>query len=70
MAASADSSIVSMPIVRSIAAGVVLGVGVAGFIDETVFHQLLRWHHFHDLSTPTVELVSDGFFHAAAGCAW
>jgi uncharacterized membrane protein len=51
---------------RSIGAGVLIGVGVAGFIDETVFHQLLHWHHFYDRSTPTVGLVSDGFFHAGS----
>lgn len=40
------------------------GVGLAAFIDETVFHQLLHWHHFYDKSTPDVGLVSDGLFHA------
>ena len=34
-------------------------------IDEIVFHQLLRWHHFFDRSTSAVGLVSDGFLHAA-----
>jgi uncharacterized membrane protein len=51
---------------RSITSGVLIGIGVAGFIDETVFHQLLHWHHFYDESTPTVGLVSDGFFHAGS----
>jgi hypothetical protein len=32
--------------------------------DETVFHQLLHWHHFYDKSTLAVGLVSDGLFHA------
>lgn len=41
-----------------------IGVGVAAFADETVFHQLLHWHHFYDRSTPAVGLVSDGLFHA------
>lgn len=27
---------------RSIASGVFIGIGVAGFVDETVFHQLLH----------------------------
>ena len=44
--------------------GALLGVGVAGFVDETVFHQLLHWHHFYDRSTPAAGLVSDGLFHA------
>lgn len=49
---------------RSIWAGVLIGVGVAAFVDETVFHQLLHWHHFYDRSTPAAGLVSDGLFHA------
>jgi len=52
---------------RSVLAGVLIGVGLAAFLDETVFHQLLHWHHFYDGSTPTVGLVSDGYFHA---CGW
>ena len=49
---------------RSAWSGVLAGVGVAGFIDEAVFHQLLHWHHFYDRSTATAGLVSDGLFHA------
>ena len=49
---------------RNVLSGVLLGVGTAAFVDETVFHQLLHWHHFYDKSTPTAGLVSDGVFHA------
>jgi uncharacterized membrane protein len=49
---------------RSVWSGVLIGVGIAAFIDETVFHQLLHWHHFYDKSTPDIGLVSDGIFHA------
>jgi len=55
---------------------VLVGVGVAAFVDETVFHQLLHWHHFYDRSTPDAGLVSDGVFHAVgwfavvAGLFW
>jgi len=49
---------------RSAGSGALVGVGVAAFVDETVFHQLLHWHHFYDRSTPAAGLVSDGFFHA------
>jgi uncharacterized membrane protein len=49
---------------RSVASGVLIGVGVAAFLDETLFHQLLHWHHFYDKSTSTAGLVSDGYFHA------
>lgn len=49
---------------RNLVAGLLLGVGIAAFIDEAFFHQLLHWHHFYDKSTPEVGLVSDGLFHA------
>ena len=39
-------------------------MGLAAFLDETVFHQLLHWHHFYDRGTPAAALVSDGLFHA------
>jgi uncharacterized membrane protein len=54
---------------RSVFAGVLIGVGVAAFLDETVFHQLLHWHHFYDGSTPEAGLVSDGIFHAGGWIA-
>jgi uncharacterized membrane protein len=44
--------------------GALLGVGFVAFVDETVFHQILSWHHFYDRSTPAAGLVSDGIFHA------
>ena len=40
---------------------------MAAFVDETIFHQLLHWHHFYDRSTPAAGLVSDGILHA---CGW
>lgn len=49
---------------RNLLSGVLFGIGIAGFIDETVFHQLLRWHHFYDKSTTAIGLISDGIFHA------
>lgn len=44
--------------------GLCTGVGVAAFVDEMVFHQLLHWHHFYDKASADVGLVSDGLFHA------
>jgi uncharacterized membrane protein len=52
------------PPARSTVSGLLAGVGLIAFVDETVFHQLLHWHHFYDRSTPDVGLVSDGLFHA------
>ena len=49
---------------RNVLSGFLFGVGLVAFIDEAVFHQLLHWHHFYDLSSTTWGLVSDGFFHA------
>ncbi len=54
---------------RSVVSGVLAGIGVGAFIDETVFHQILHWHHFYDRSTPAVGLMSDGFFHAGGWIA-
>ncbi|WP_430790507.1 DUF2243 domain-containing protein [Actinoplanes sp. G11-F43] len=51
---------------RNVVSGVLLGIGVATFVDETVFHQLLHWHHFYDRSTTAMGLVSDGILHAAS----
>lgn len=49
---------------RNLGSGFLFGVGLIAFIDEAVFHQLLRWHHFYDKSTTDIGLISDGFFHA------
>lgn len=49
---------------RNMLSGVLFGLGLIAFVDEVVFHQLLRWHHFYDLSTTDVGLISDGLFHA------
>jgi uncharacterized membrane protein len=49
---------------RNALAGVLLGLGAVAFVDETVFHQLLHWHHFYDRGSSAAGLVSDGLFHA------
>lgn len=49
---------------RNLFGGFLFGLGLVAFIDETVFHQLLHWHHFYDKSTTDIGLVSDGLFHA------
>lgn len=40
-----------------------MGIGVMAAVDEIVFHQLLRWHHFYDRSTPAIGIISDGLLH-------
>lgn len=54
-----------------IAPGVLLGVGLGGFVDGIVFHQLLQWHNLLSSVHPPIDLVSmkvnmfwDGVFHA------
>lgn len=43
--------------------GLLLGVGIAGFIDETIFHQLLQWHNFYWGTSEYWRIFSDGLFH-------
>jgi uncharacterized membrane protein len=44
---------------RNLLSGFLFGVGMVAFIDETIFHQLLHWHHFYDKSTMNVGLISE-----------
>jgi uncharacterized membrane protein len=57
---------------RRITAGVVLGVGLGGFVDGIVLHQILQWHNMGSAVLPptTMDAMSqnmawDGLFHAA-----
>ena len=57
---------------RLVQAGVFLGLGLGGFFDGIVFHQILQWHHMVSARTdPNVlgdlqlNVMMDGFFHAA-----
>jgi len=56
-------------------AGIVLGVGLGGFVDGIVLHQILQWHHmvtepFPPDSVRNLQLntLGDGLFHAFAWC--
>lgn len=51
--------------------GVFLGLGLGGFFDGIVLHQILQWHHLlSEVYLPTtlenlrINTVADGFFHA------
>jgi uncharacterized membrane protein len=55
-----------------LAAGVLIGAGLGGFLDGIVLHQLLQWHHMLSSKVPPTDLWSvkfnmtwDGLFHAA-----
>jgi len=55
-----------------IVAGVLLGMGMGGFFDGIVLHQILQWHHLlSSAGYPTtnmenlqVNTLADGLFHA------
>jgi len=52
-------------------AGIILGIGVGGFIDGILFHQILQWHSMlsnklppDTVDTKSVNMFWDGIFHA------
>ena len=48
---------------------VLVGIGMAGSLDEIVLHQLLRWHHFYDRGSQAAGLIADGIFHLGSTAA-
>jgi uncharacterized membrane protein len=53
-------------------AGIMLGLGLGGFVDGILLHQILHWHNMASAVVPPVTMESmadnmrwDGFFHAA-----
>jgi hypothetical protein len=48
---------------------VLVGIGLAGSLDEIVLHQLLRWHHFYDRGSQAAGLIADGIFHLGSTAA-
>jgi uncharacterized membrane protein len=67
-----DDRATSDPAIPILRAAVVLGVGLGGFFDGIVFHQLLQWHHVlsstvSPASVAGLELntLADGVFHSA-----
>ncbi|MGI4739874.1 MAG: DUF2243 domain-containing protein [Janthinobacterium lividum] len=55
-----------------VAAGILLGAGLGGFVDGIVLHQILQWHNMLSGQVPPDTLVRakinmywDGLFHAA-----
>ena len=52
--------------------GLLFGLGLGGFVDGIVLHQVLQWHHMVSARTSPTTLaglelntLADGFFHAA-----
>jgi len=54
------------PLLRT---GILLGIGIAGFVDEALFHQLLQWHTFYWATDQHGRILSDGLFHIASTLA-
>lgn len=59
----------------AVTSGLLLGLGLGGFVDGIVLHQILQWHHMvshvADYPVSTVEglevnTLADGFFHLGA----
>jgi uncharacterized membrane protein len=48
---------------------ILVGIGVAGSLDEIVLHQLLRWHHLYDRGSQAAGLIADGIFHLGSTAA-
>lgn len=54
-----------------VGAGLVLGIGLGGFVDGILLHQILQWHNMLSSVAPPTDLVAmkynmvwDGLFHA------
>lgn len=58
------------------APGLLLGLGLGGFVDGILFHQILQWHHMltadngaepiNTVAGLEANTLADGFFHVAA----
>lgn len=73
MSASSSSTRVAAPPSRL--PGLLYGLGLGGFVDGIVLHQVLQWHHMvsdtagHPMTTLAgleANTLADGFFHVAA----
>jgi uncharacterized membrane protein len=57
--------------------GVILGIGLGGFVDGIVLHQILQWHHMltsagyppDSVRNLTINTLFDGLFHASTWIA-
>ena len=68
MEAKSEKVLIRTPL---IAAGIFLGLGLGGFVDGIVLHQILQWHHMLSdvrplisVSNLDINMLWDGLFHA------
>lgn len=67
------SSIAQTPAPFPVSAGILFGLGLGGFFDGIVFHQVLQWHHMltsagyppDSVANLEVNTLADGLFHAS-----
>jgi uncharacterized membrane protein len=68
----------SAAVARARAPGILLGIGLGGFVDGIVLHQILQWHHllsdqgsYADTTVAGLKdnTLADGLFHAATWLA-
>ena len=78
MAGRAGGAVSRYTIKPLVAAGIALGIGLGGFVDGIVLHQMLQWHHMltsHGDYPPNtvagleVNTLWDGIFHAGTWLA-
>ena len=57
-------------------AGILLGIGLGGFLDGIVLHQIAQWHNMlsavlppHDMAAMKQGMAADGWFHIATWLA-
>jgi uncharacterized membrane protein len=57
-------------------AGILLGIGLGGFVDGIALHQIAQWHNMvssvvppHDMAAMKLGMAADGWFHAATWIA-
>ena len=71
----AGDTAAARPAPPSRGAGLLFGLGLGGFVDGIVLHQVLQWHHMvsdTEAGDPTtlagleVSTMADGFFHVAS----
>jgi uncharacterized membrane protein len=56
---------------RATVAGILIGIGMGGFVDGIVLHQIAQWHHMlsnvvppHTIDGMRINITWDGLFHA------